>query len=258
MQSSINENQMFEEDVVVIDESANQTPSSDKPQEGTEPIWFKTFFTGYMEMYADAETVAKYFDDHSSWFRRCAHPMTAEPIGTTGYALTIGRFGALGYQVEPKVGLNLLPANNGVYLIQTIPVPDYTPPGYEVDFKAEQALVEVETDWQDANHTTDRHNTCPTDFAENLQVLNGKMTRVEWKLNLAVGVCIPKFILGLPRQKIQNAGDRLLAEIVKQVSRRLTAKVQEDFHGFLGEDKLKLFKKNVAQKRKVAHCEQCK
>ncbi len=241
MQSSITENQMFEEGVVVVDESANQTPSSEKPKEGTEPIWFKTFFTGYMEMYADAETVAKYFDDHSSWFRRCAHPMTAEPIGTTGYALTIGRFGALGYQVEPKVGLDLLPANNNVYLIQTIPVPDYTPPGYEVDFQAEQALVEVSTD-----------------FAESLQAFNGKMTRVEWKLNLAVGVCIPKFILGLPRQKIQNAGDRLLCEIVKQVSRLLTAKVQEDFHAFLGEDKLQLFKKNVAQKRKVAHCEQCK
>lgn len=241
MQSSITEDQMFEEDGVVVDESANEMPSSQKLKEVSDPIWFKTYFTGYMEMYADVETVAKYFDDHSSWFRRCAHPMTAEPIGTTGYALTIGRFGALGYQVEPKVGLDLLPGNDGVYLIQTIPVPDYTPPGYEVDFQAEQTLVEVSMD-----------------FGEKLQVFNGQMTRVEWKLNLAVGVCIPKFILGLPREKIQNAGDRLLSEIVKQVSRRLTFKVQEDFHTFLGSDKLELFKKNLAQKRKVASCEHCK
>ena len=241
MQSSITEDQMFEEDVVVVDEAANEMPSSQKLKEVSDPIWFKTYFIGYMEMYADVETVAKYFDDHSSWFRRCAHPMTAEPIGTTGYALTIGRFGALGYQVEPKVGLDLLPGNDGVYLIQTIPVPDYTPPGYEVDFQAEQALVEA-----------------AMDFGENLQAFNGKMTRVEWKLNLAVGVCIPKFILGLPREKIQNAGDRLLSQIVKQVSRRLTSKVQEDFHTFLGSDKLQLYKKNVAQKRKVAHCEHCK
>ncbi|MBV8885364.1 MAG: DUF1997 domain-containing protein, partial [Chroococcidiopsidaceae cyanobacterium CP_BM_RX_35] len=34
----------------------------------------------------------------------------------------------------------------------------------------------------------------------------------------------------LPNSLIQNTGDRLLHQIVKQVSRRLTYKVQEDFH----------------------------
>jgi hypothetical protein len=33
---------------------------------------------------------------------------------------------------------------------------------------------------------------------------------------------------------VQSTGDRLLNQIVRQVSRRLTRKVQEDFHQSLG------------------------
>jgi hypothetical protein len=40
----------------------------------------------------------------------------------------------------------------------------------------------------------------------------------------------PKFIRRLPQGLIQGTGDRVLAQIVRQVSRRLTAKVQDDFH----------------------------
>jgi hypothetical protein len=32
----------------------------------------------------------------------------------------------------------------------------------------------------------------------------------------------------------QSTGDRLLSQVVRQVSRRLTHKVQEDFHSSLG------------------------
>jgi len=50
--------------------------------------------------------------------------------------LTIGRFGSFGYDVEPKIGLELLPPDKGVYRIKSIPVPDYVTPGYEVDFQS--------------------------------------------------------------------------------------------------------------------------
>lgn len=201
-----------------------------------EPTWFRTRFMGCMEMYADAQTVAHYFDTHQEWFRRCAHPMKAEPVGANGYALTIGRFGSLGYQVEPKVGLELLPQFEGVYRIQTIPVPDYTPPGYEVDFQASQWLVEA-----------------PLEGIEGAEAI---VTRVEWKLNLSVGIMFPKFIRALPQSTIQKTGDRVLAEIVKQVSRRLTYKVQEDFHTTLGTEALKLFKQRHT-KHQDSLCQQC-
>lgn len=166
-------------------------------------------FSDCMELSAPAETVAKYLNNHSEWFSRCAQPMKVEPLGENGYEITIGRFGALGYDVEPKIGLELLPPEEGIYRIRTIPIPDYQPPGYDVDYRASLQLVEDNTS---ANPTT----------------------RVEWELYLNVYVEFPKFIKRLPKSLIQTTGDRLLNQIVRQVSRRLTRKVQDDFHQSLG------------------------
>jgi len=175
------------------------------------PTRFYSQFTDCMEMAAEAQMVAEYLNAHQAWFCRCAHPMKVEPIGKNGYALMIGRFGSFGYEVEPKVGLELLPANQGVYRIKTIPVPNYEVTGYEVDFKAAMELVETSADM-----STDG--------------LQRQTTRVEWQLDLIVDIRFPKFIHRLPKSLVQSTGDRLLHQVVRQVSRRLTYKVQEDFH----------------------------
>ncbi|MEM0980339.1 MAG: DUF1997 domain-containing protein [Cyanobacteria bacterium P01_H01_bin.58] len=171
------------------------------------PFLFRGSYAGRMEMAAHRQVVASYLDDHRAWFLRCAHPMTADPLGENGYALTVGHFGALGYDIEPKIGLNLLPQEQGVYRIETIPVPDYEPPGYDVDFRASLEL-----------------NECPV--VEGGSVL----TQVDWELDLKVWVHFPRFINALPKRLIQKTGDHLLGQIVRQVSRCLTHKVQEDFH----------------------------
>ena len=136
--------------------------------------------------------------------------MKAEPISENGYALVIGRFGSFGYEIEPKIGLDLLPQEEGVYRIRTIAFPDYTPIGYDVDFQASLSLLE---------HPGE---------------VDATMTHVEWTLDLEVTIHFPKFIHALPQGLIQTTGDRLLRQIVRQVSRRLTHKVQEDFHSSLG------------------------
>lgn len=174
----------------------------------SEPVQFQGQYTGQMEMYADAGTVAHYLDNHPEWFRRCAHPMKAELIGRNGYALIIGRFAALDFEVEPKIGLHLLPQEQSVYRIETIPVPGYTPQGYTVDFRAAMTLVEVPG--SDTPVTP--------------------ITQVEWTLHLTTWVHLPRFLHALPKTLVKGSGDRLLNEIVRQVSRRLTRKVQADFH----------------------------
>jgi hypothetical protein len=191
----------------------NHAPASDDlSHHVTEPTYFHGYYTSHMDMYAKAGTVATYLDAHQDWFRRCAHPMKAESLGANGYALTIGRFGSFGYEVEPKIGLDLLPQDQGIYRIQTIPIPDYEPQGYEVDFRAAMHLVEAD----------DPAAVAATD-----------LTRVEWDLNLEVAIQFPRFIQKLPKSLVQSTGDRLLNQIVRQVSRRLTRKVQEDFHSSL-------------------------
>ncbi len=174
-----------------------------------EPIAFHSHSSSSMVMNASSEVVAHYLDDHSDWFHRCAHPMSVEAIGKNGYDLRIGRFGAFGYDVEPRIGLELLPQQSGVYRIQTIPIPEAQYLGYEVDFQAALELFEV---------------------AQGAQLV----TEVKWALDLTVLIQFPGFIHALPLGLIQSTGDRLITQIVRQVSRRLTRKVQQDFHQNLG------------------------
>ncbi|QLE55053.1 DUF1997 domain-containing protein [Nostoc sp. TCL26-01] len=172
------------------------------------PCKFSGRYSDSMEMYAPAHTVAEYLNAHSSWFTRCAEPMKVQSLSENGYALIIGRFGSFGYEVEPKIGLELLPPQEGVYRIRTIPIPDYQAPGYDVDY---QAALQLKEDAGDQ-----------------------PLTKVEWDLDLVVNLQFPRFIQRLPKSLIQSTGDRLLNQIVRQVSRRLTRKVQEDFHQSFG------------------------
>ena len=174
-------------------------------------VQFTTHFVDFMEMYAPSALVAEYLDQHSEWFHRCAEPMTVEPVGETGYMLVVGRYGAMGFELEPKIGLNLLPGDHGVYRIETIPVPNYASQGYDVDFKAAMELVE--------HDRTDGDDNAPD-----------RLTRVQWNLDLTVSIQFPKFIQALPPNLVLGTGEQLLKQIVRQVSRRLTHKVQEDFH----------------------------
>lgn len=184
---------------------APHSNSTHEPSRIHEPTIFHSQFVDVMEMCADAPTVAAYLDAHQGWFRRCAHPMHVESIDPQSYALMIGHFGAFGYEVEPKIGLHLLPQQEGVYRIETVPVPGETNAGYEVDFRAALNLVE---------HTE----------------ASLTLTQVRWKLDLTVSIQFPRFIHALPDALIQRTGDRLLRQVVRQVSRRLSHKVQEDFH----------------------------
>ncbi|PSB27915.1 hypothetical protein C7B82_15745 [Stenomitos frigidus ULC18] len=195
----------------------NYLMTEDSDQNLLEPTQFRSHFVDCMEMSADLPTVAAYLDAHSVWFHNCAQPMVVEPLGDNGYALVIGRFGSYGYQIEPKIGLHLLPQDHGVYRIETIAIPGYVMPGYDVDFRAAMTLVEAGA--ESASSLLDRPGTP-----------SAKTTRVEWQLDLTVSIQFPRFIHALPKSLVQNTGDRLLRQIVRQVSNRLTRKVLEDFH----------------------------
>ena len=188
--------------------SDNVKPDGSDNVQTSDTIVFEGYYVGNMEMYADMDTVAKYLDSHQGWFTRCAAPMDVNPIGHNGYAISLGRFGSLNFQIQPKIGLHLLPQNRGIYRIETIPVPGHEPEGYDVDFRAAMSLAE-------------RHQQ---------EVPTGQATHVEWELNLQTKVQMPKFIQALPQSLVKSSGDKLLNQIVRQISRRLTRKVQEDFH----------------------------
>lgn len=174
-----------------------------------DPVRFQGHFTDVMELATDGETLARYLDDHQNWFLQSAHPMKVEPLGANGYEVTLGKYGAFGYEVEPKVGLELSPQQERLYRIKDIPVPNYVAPGYEVSFNAIMKIVEVSTG---AN----------------------PQSRIDWELDLAVDINFPKFIRRLPQKVLQKTGTGVLTQIVRQVSHRLTRKVQQNFYEKMG------------------------
>jgi Protein of unknown function (DUF1997) len=181
---------------------------------------FKVSFNGQMDMYSDIDTVAKYLDAHEGWFCRCAQPMQVEPLTNNGYILTVGKFGSFGYEVEPKIAVVLNPPQDRVYLMHTIPLPDCDD-GYEVNYRAKMKLQEVAS------------GTAATQskglFSKQI-IVPERITEVTWDLDLKVQVEFPQFMSKLSPNLIQATGDRLLAQIVRQISPRLTYKVQQDFH----------------------------
>ncbi|CAD5979630.1 DUF1997 domain-containing protein [Planktothrix agardhii] len=225
MPSDISEPQPSRASSEFVDDSvALPNPEeSNQEQDSQELIWFHSDFEDCMEMFAPLDTVAEYLGQHSGWFCRCALPMKTEPMGNNAYDLLVGRFGALGYRVEARIGLELVPPDaEGIYRIRTVPIPNYTAPGYEVDFQSTMTLVDLPTAEFCSKHRIELKE-CPT-----------QITGAKWHLDLAVGVQIPKFIRSKSEGLIQKSGDTLLKNIVKQVSRRLSAKTQQDFHTSLG------------------------
>ena len=180
---------------------------------------FEVSFDGRMDMYSDADTVAEYLNAHEGWFCRCAQPMKVESLADNGYILTVGKYSSFGYEIEPKMGVVLKPPVNNVYLMHTIPIPDYAVSGYNVNYQAAMKLQEVAVEANSEKGLLAKKSFTPS-----------VMTQVTWELSLAVEVEFPQFVAKLSPKLIQKTGDRLLAQIVRQISPRLTYKVQQDFH----------------------------
>ena len=187
---------------------------TDNLRQSTDPQvrCYTSSFADRMEMLAPTAVVADYLDRHEAWFERCAAPIQVKSFDRQSYGLTLGRFGNFGFEIEPTISLRLLPQDQLIYRIETTDLAwgDSTLRNlYEVDFQARMELK-------------------PWAEAEGMDP--GLATAVSWNLDLSVWVRLPQVITVLPDGLVQSSGDHLLRQIVRQVSRRLTWKVQEDFH----------------------------
>jgi hypothetical protein len=202
----------------------SQAIESVEVAEDNQFLSFQAHFAGAMDMYSDRNTVADYLSAHEGWFCRCAEPMKTQALGNNGYVMTIGRYGAFGYEVEPKIAVVLDPPVDGVYHTRSIPIPNEPFLGYLVDYQAVMKLQEVSLcDVAEISSI----------FSQQGQKTPSVITKITWELHMDVMVKFPKFIYKISRSLLQKTGDKILVQIVRQVSPRLTQKVQQDFHSGL-------------------------
>lgn len=170
-----------------------------------------------MGLCAPAAMAAAYLDAHSDWLAPCVQPMRAEPLGAQGYLLTIGRFDAFGYRVEPQMAVVFESPQVGLYQFYNVPLTDQPPePLYKIHYQAAMQLQET--------------NAAAVAWGASNRVIAPIVTRVDWYLNLTVTWQLPRLMAHVPRDWTQNLGETGLAQILQQMTPRLTQAVQQDFH----------------------------
>ena len=184
---------------------------------------FQTKFAGIMEMYSDLDTVAKYLKDHQGWFSRCAEPMMVTPFGDDGYTLTIGNYGAFGYHLEPQMSVMLETSDGDTrYKMYSVTNTQYEA-NYDVNYCSVLNLHSIPT----SDAVTKVAKIYRQEGIDNIPT---EITKINWTLNLSVNIRFPSFIYKLPQSVIKSTGNKVLSQIVKQISPRLSYKVQKDFH----------------------------
>lgn len=195
--------------------------------EESKPIMsFQTRFAGIMEMYSDRQTVCEYLNDHQGWFIRCAEPMKVTRFGNNGYTLTIGNYGAFGYNLEPQMTVILEAPQNDNYSMYSVANPQLSKSTYEVHYRSDLNIKSIPLSQADKAIKKVYKK-------QGLEKLPESITKINWQLQLQVNIQFPAFIYKLPTSMINSTGNRVLAQIVKQISPRLSYKVQKDFHSRL-------------------------
>ena len=184
---------------------------------------FQTKFAGIMEMYSDRVTVAEYLKDHQVWFSQCAEPMKVQAFGDDGYTLSIGNYGAFGYHLEPQMSVMLETSDGDTkYKMYSVTNSQYEA-NYDVNYCSVMDLHAIPT--------TDAVTKVSKIYRqEGIKNVPSEITKIDWTLSLSVNIRFPNFIYKLPQSVIKSTGNRVLSQIVKQISPRLSYKVQKDFH----------------------------
>jgi Protein of unknown function (DUF1997) len=125
--------------------------------------------------------------------------------------------------VKPKITVVLLSSQDGVYLMNTIPLPEESDLGYEIDYQSSMQLEEVSVKLAG-------EGIGKAYKKQGLSQLPDVITKIRWQLQINVAIPFPKFIHKLSSRVIQKTGNHFISQIIRRISSNLTYKVQEDFH----------------------------
>jgi len=180
------------------------------PDPSTDPfVHLVTGRQGEVDLETSVEDLADYLRHHQSWIHRCFKPLTVQPLGGADYRLQFFRIGGLGFELEPHFAITIWEDPQHCFRLSSLDLPEDEPLPYRVDC---QATFRIEERVQE-----------PT-----------AITRVYWGLILKVDIELPGFLQALSRPLVQKVGIKVVNQVTRSMSDRLTHNVCTDFYRSVG------------------------
>ncbi len=162
---------------------------------------------GRVDLQTDRFTLAHYLHHHAEWIERCFKPLKVFPLSPETYKLQFFRIGGLGFELEPCFGIKIWPEQNSVFRLSSIELPEEEGLPYSVDCLSYFRLEELDP-----------------------EPLQEPLTRVHWDLKLDIWMQLPGFLQALPYSLVYRVGARVVNQVTRSMSDRLTHNVCTDFY----------------------------
>ncbi len=183
-----------------------------QPNESTTPTQVEVYASrqGAVDLETDLDRLASHLERHSEWMERCLKPLTVYALSADDYKLQFFQISGLGFSLEPCFGVKVWSEPNYVYCLRSIPLPEDEALPYTVDCWSYYHLESI---------------------------VESEVTRVNWKLKLHIVLDLPKFLQALPDSMVYQVGVRVINQVTRTMTDRLTRNVCTDYYQSIGRPK---------------------
>jgi hypothetical protein len=176
---------------------------------------------GQVDLQTDLPRLADYLQNHRDWIDHCFKPLKVEALSANTYKLQFFRIGGLGFELEPCFGVKIWADEGNIFRLSSIELPSDAHLPYKVDCQSYFRLEELSRS-EGQDQPDQKEDSHPT------------LTRVHWDLQLCIQMELPGFLLALPRNLVHRVGTKVVVQVTRSMSDRLTHNVCTDFYKSIG------------------------
>jgi hypothetical protein len=162
---------------------------------------------GQVAMETEREPLAAYLGEHQEWIDRCFKPLKVFPLSESTYKLQFFRIGGLGFELEPCFGVEIWAEEDYLFRLGSIDLPSDADLPYTVDCQSYFQLRDLP---------------------------DSGMTQVNWDLELDIWMELPCFLSAFPHSLVYNVGAKVVRQVTRRMSDRLTHNVCTDYYRSVG------------------------
>ncbi len=184
---------------------------------------------GQVDLQTDAPTFATYLDSHRDWMERCFKPLKVLPLTDDSYKVQFFRIAGLGLEVEPCFGIQLWSEDRSLFRLRSIELPMEAETPYQITCLSSFRLEPLEPASPLSGYSAGGF------VRETSRGSSPPMIRVHWHLNLLVGMELPGLVKSLPSAFVHRVASRIVNQVTRSMSERLTRNVCSDFYQTIGQ-----------------------